>query len=326
MTYGKDLAALLILATAVGASDQKAVPALEADLKTLEGEWVPLKGKASGDVRLRFSHFARNGNTTLRVSVMKKGRTSSGYYTASTQIRLEEPSGQRFFAILTGAKGKELCRVPYRVQGDELVLDNAKAQFPDLLQEKGTEVNLKGRWLRRAAQAGPQTMAIVKAFYDRGNHFYGKQVYDEAVEDYTQAIALHPRFVDGYVERGWAYLAAKAYENAHRDFVQAMWLEGKNARALNSLAWFLATCPEENTRDGKRALELAKKACELTQWKNPSMLDTLAAAYAETGQYADAAKWEQKALESPDFPREDVAGARRRLKLYQANKPFRLEK
>jgi len=76
-------------------------------------------------------------------------------------------------------------------------------------------------------------------------------------------------------------------------------------------------------RNGKRAVEYATKACELTAWKVGDHLDTLVAAYAEAGQFSDAVRWEEKALEDPAFAKSDGTDARARLELYRAGKPFR---
>ena len=73
-------------------------------------------------------------------------------------------------------------------------------------------------------------------------------------------------------------------------------------------------------------MESAKKACELTAYKNPDYLETLAAACAEAGDFDGAIKWEKKALESPEFEKAAGDRVRARLKTYQAMEPFRLEK
>jgi hypothetical protein len=70
-------------------------------------------------------------------------------------------------------------------------------------------------------------------------------------------------------------------------------------------------------------IELATEACELSDWKIPNYLDTLAAAYAETGQFADALKWQKKALEHPEaFEAAALEQSRQRLKLCEAREPY----
>ena len=71
----------------------------------------------------------------------------------------------------------------------------------------------------------------------------------------------------------------------------------------------LATSPDEKLRDGPRALKFATKAAEATKYETPHILSTLAAAYAETGDFENAAKWSQKAVE---LSQKDVDAARRR--------------
>jgi serine/threonine-protein kinase len=89
------------------------------------------------------------------------------------------------------------------------------------------------------------------------------------------------------------------------------------------LAWLLATCWDDSIRDGKREVELATKACELTEWKDPVYVDTLAAAYAEAGKFDEAVKWEKKAMEQPGvLGPAALEQAKAQLKLYVAHKPY----
>lgn len=99
----------------------------------------------------------------------------------------------------------------------------------------------------------------------------------------------------------WTALAVGKYEKKkdyamQRKLVQQAYALAPHAlRAGNELAWFLATCPEASLRDGKRAVTLAEAVVSI--WPNPNYLDTLAAAYAETGDFDRAVKIESQAAE-----------------------------
>ena len=81
--------------------------------------------------------------------------------------------------------------------------------------------------------------------------------------------------------------------------------------------------PDAKVRDGKRAVEAATKACELTNYKNGGYLDTLAAAYAEVGDFDKAVEWQEKALKAGDIPVKDLDAARKRLELFKQKKAYR---
>jgi hypothetical protein len=61
----------------------------------------------------------------------------------------------------------------------------------------------------------------------------------------------------------------------------------------------------------------------LTNWKNPGFLDTLAAAFAESGNFDEAIKWQRAALEFPEFAESSGVEARQRLRLYSLGRPYR---
>jgi tetratricopeptide (TPR) repeat protein len=67
-------------------------------------------------------------------------------------------------------------------------------------------------------------------------------------------------------------------------------------RMLDELAWLLATYPDSKSRDGAEAVQLAERACALTDRRIPALLDTLAAAYAEAGDFSRAISTIEEAL------------------------------
>lgn len=95
---------------------------------------------------------------------------------------------------------------------------------------------------------------------------------------------------------------------------------------LNNLSWVLATSPKDDIRDGKKALDLALKACEATDYEAAHILSTLAAAYAETGDFENARKWAKQAVDVAK--QEDNSQAdqlQEELDSYQEEKPWREE-
>ena len=88
---------------------------------------------------------------------------------------------------------------------------------------------------------------------------------------------------------------------------------------INALAWIYATCPEPAVRNGAEAVRLAEHACQLSERRSVEFLDTLAAAYAETGRFPDAIKTaeETRALAEAAKDRATAEMERQRLELYR---------
>jgi tetratricopeptide (TPR) repeat protein len=98
-------------------------------------------------------------------------------------------------------------------------------------------------------------------------------------------------------------------------------LRASLANTLKLLAWLSATCPDAQFRDGPKAVQWATRACDLTDWKDFSALEILAAAYGESANFDAAAKWQTKATDLAPDDQKDIF--RSRLKLYQEKKPYR---
>jgi hypothetical protein len=89
-------------------------------------------------------------------------------------------------------------------------------------------------------------------------------------------------------------------------------------------AWILATSPDATYRDGRLAVAAATHASELTNWKDGQVLSTLAAAYAEIGDFASAVLWQERALERVAAQGGSLKSEQDRLSLYKFARPFRM--
>ena len=144
----------------------------------------------------------------------------------------------------------------------------------------------------------------------------------KAIEYFSKVLKQDPDNESALRARGDAYLSIGEHARAIADYNKALPLAPDNDGLLNNLAWVLATSKDDKLRDGKRALELAQKACKLTDYKAPHILSTLAAAYAETGDFESARKWSQKAVEAGKG-RDDLDQLKQELESYKNNKPWR---
>jgi hypothetical protein len=149
-----------------------------------------------------------------------------------------------------------------------------------------------------------------------------KKEYDIALGDLNEAIRLDPGRAYVWNWRGAAWQFKKEYDRAIADYSEAICLDPGFDYSYNNRAWLWATCPDARYRDGKRAVESATRACELSEWKTADLIDTLAASYAEAGDFDAAVKWQSRAIELlSDEKVKDVY--RTRLKLYREKKPYR---
>jgi tetratricopeptide (TPR) repeat protein len=200
---------------------------------------------------------------------------------------------------------------------------NASAYF-----NRGNAYGDKGDYDKALAD---ETVAIrlkpdfVEAYNARGASYNDKGGYDIALVDCNEAIRLNPNYAEAYYNRGLAYDYKGDYDKALTNYNDAIRLKPDYEWAYNNLARLLAVCPDTSVRNGEKALVYAKKACELSKWKDSLALSSLAAAYAEAGDFDNAVKWENKYLQL-NSSKDDSEKARQRLSLYEQKKPYHEEK
>lgn len=157
-------------------------------------------------------------------------------------------------------------------------------------------------------------------FNNRGVVGAKKGQTDAAMKDFNEALRLEPTLDLAYRNRGLLWKQTGDISKALQDFDAAIRLDPRSS-ALTSRAWLRATHPNDQHRDGKQAVADATLACEYSNWNSANQLDTLAAAYAETGDFSAAIKWEEQAisLASPKVR----ANYEKRLKTFREGKPYR---
>jgi tetratricopeptide (TPR) repeat protein len=156
----------------------------------------------------------------------------------------------------------------------------------------------------------------------RGLAWSEKKEQDKAIGDFNEALRLEPDNAFALYARASAWGSKKEYAKADADLAKASRLAPDNPLTHNARAWTWATCPDKSFRDGAKAVVAAMQACQLTDWSEAGLIDTLAAAFAEIGDFASALKWQKRALElETDAKNKDDYVAR--LKLYEARQPYR---
>jgi Tfp pilus assembly protein PilF len=147
----------------------------------------------------------------------------------------------------------------------------------------------------RMTDAGAQYQAAVaakptylKGLLNLGGWHFRQGDYSQAADCFARAIDVEPENPAGYVQRGRALLELGDSVHALPLLERGLQLEPTNRVALRALAWLLATAKEGELRDGSRALQLLKQLPPDPQQQDVWRLDVLAAALAETGEYAAA--------------------------------------
>ena len=146
----------------------------------------------------------------------------------------------------------------------------------------------------------------------------------KAIKTLTYIVETDESHWEAFRTRADALLSVGQHAEAIEDYGRALALQPKDDGILNNLAWVLATSPVDELRDGQRSIELATQACELTKFEMPHILSTLAAGYAEAGDFESAIKWSTKAVEKGQTDLKDqVEQLQNELDSYKQGKPWR---
>ena len=172
---------------------------------------------------------------------------------------------------------------------------------------------------------------------------------EEAIRHFNEALRIEPDFADARVNlehslaaqdkkvsqvlpddpvahnaRALALTQQGELDKAIMHFREAIRLRPDWVNPMNNLAWIFATHKETKFRNREEAIRLAERACELTKYEKPDLLDTLAAAYAAAGRFADAVATAEKALNlaRSSQQKELIRQIQNRLHFYKLSQPY----
>jgi len=310
-------------------------------------------------LEIKPDHAPAHINWGLALSRQGKVEEAIAHYGAAIQIWPHEPSTYNNLGLALAQQGKSRqaidqyykalqlnadfyaarynLAVAFRKTGN---IEQAKAHYTEALRIKpdsehahndlGSILARQGRFdeaithflevLRINPNQAQAHNNLANALLQQGNA-------SQAMTHYYQAIRIKPDCADAHYNLASILVGRGKSGKAAEHLRQALLSEPDHTGAMNNLAWLLATCPEQDIRDGAEAVRLAKRACQLTDHQDPKFLDTLAAAHAETGQFDQAIATAERAinLATSNGQAGLAKEIRTRLELYQSAGAYRQE-
>ena len=166
----------------------------------------------------------------------------------------------------------------------------------DAFDYRGSDLHIQiDLYTRCLTTGGLSTENKVAIYNNRGAIYNDLKKYDRAIDDYNKAIELAPEDAGVYFNMGKSYQKLGQYDRSIANYSKAIELNPHYAEAYNNFAFLLATTKDKKYIDGRKALQFALKAVGLSN-NNPANWDTLAAAYAELGEFSKAIGAQTKAV------------------------------
>ena len=164
------------------------------------------------------------------------------------------------------------------------------------------------------------------ALYVRAQIYSHQGKYDLALKDCNEALRHDRSVVEAALLRANINARLGKHAEALKEYNYLISLHPRNvtlARVMSDRAWFRATCANASFRNGQQAVKDAKAACSIMTWKDESMIDTLAAAYAENGDFNSAIQYVSQALAAKGISANSTKLFQQHLALFQQHKAIR---
>jgi len=147
----------------------------------------------------------------------------------------------------------------------------------------------------------------------------------DALIHYHKLLELQPDNIEVHNIVGTVLVQQRRVREGVEEWQKVLAIQPDNGNALSNLAWVYATSPDDSLRDGKKAVQLAERAMHISGRRIPIIFRTLAAAYAENGQFSQAIQTAQQAFELANSQGNAALAAELQgnIVLYQERQPLR---
>jgi tetratricopeptide (TPR) repeat protein len=276
-------------------------------------------------LRLRPTHHEAHNNLGLTLALLGRPAEATNHYAEALRLNPKNDAASFNYGLALSALGQVDAAIARYRAALELAPDHAPAHY----------------WLGRAFETQGQTAAAIlqyelalsnkadyaEAYLGLGALLLAQGRFEESSRAFLEAVRLVPGAADARGKLGMALGAASRHKEAIFHYREALRLKPDQADVLNNLAWILATHPQAEFRDGVEAVRLAERACALTGQKQPVLLGTLGAAYAEAGQFGKAIEAARQARDLAESLGQKELAARNEelLQRYGQGKPWREE-
>jgi tetratricopeptide (TPR) repeat protein len=305
------------------------VPALDYYRHASRGARLRKEGRldealAEFDVAVKLQPDFQHAHVEAAIALTEKGQLDQALQRLYQALSLDpQQSRAQGYAGLVLAQSGRLDEAVTRFQ-KALEIDpyyrTAHRNLGKIYQEQG-QLEQATAHLRMVAELDDQDP---QGHFELGMVLLQRKRVAEAIEQFQKTLALDPQALDACLLLSKAWVLQGDFRAAVAALRQATAIDANNVRPLADLAWLLAVCPADEVRDGAEAVELARRACAITNDTSPVLLNTLSAAYAEVGDFPAAIATAHKALKLVDSrDKFQIQWIRANLACYEAGKPCR---
>jgi len=273
-------------------------------------------------LRIRPDHGLAHNNLGLTLARLGRWQEATNHYAAAIRITPQNDLAHFNYGIALATLGNTEEAIAHYETALRLSPDNYMAH--NLLGQALRTRNQTESAIAHFSAALRLRPDYAEAHQNWGTALVSQNKLEEAISHFTEALRLKPNLAEAHSQLGLILAALGKTQEALAHYRQAVQLNPNLVEALNNLAWALATHPKPEWRNGTEAVAFAQRACKITARKVPALLGTLAAAYAEAGQFTEAVRAAEEArdLASSSGQEELAATNQKLLKLYQSGQPF----